>query len=54
MTNASFRGRMNLADSQHNVSGNIISQTIEGGLIKVFDPENKANRYTKYVPYWHI
>jgi hypothetical protein len=53
MTNASFRERMNLNDNQHNVSGSIISQTIEDDLIKVFDPENKANRYTKYVPYWH-
>lgn len=53
MTNASFRERMNLNDNQHNISWSIISQAVKMWLIKVLDPENKANRYTKYVPYWH-
>ena len=53
MTNSSFRERMNLDDNQHNISWSIISQTVEAWLIKVLDTENKANRYTKYVPYWH-
>lgn len=53
MTNSSFRERMNLSEKQYTVSSAIISQTMELWLIKVLDPENKANRYTKYVPHWH-
>jgi len=53
MTNSSFRERMNLEDNQHTISSNIIKQTIDSWLIKVLDSTNKANRYTKYVPFWH-
>lgn len=52
MTNSSFKERMNIKWS-HTIISNIISQTIESWLIKVLDPNNKANRYTKYVPSWH-
>ncbi|MDQ7022546.1 MAG: ATP-binding protein [Candidatus Gracilibacteria bacterium] len=52
MTNSSFKERMNIKGS-HTIISNIISQTIESGSIKVLDPKNKANRYTKYVPSWH-
>lgn len=53
MTNTSFRDRMNLEQKQYTVASWIISQTIDAWYIKVLDPENKANRHTKYVPIWH-
>lgn len=53
MTNSSFRERMNLTEEQRWISNKIINQAIEEWLIKVLDSENKANRYTKYVPFWH-
>lgn len=53
MSNSSFRERMWLTEAQHSTWSKIIKDTIESWLIKELDPENKANRYTKYVPFWH-
>ena len=30
----------------------IIGETIEAGLIKVYDPENRSRKHARYVPYW--
>jgi len=30
----------------------ILRKTIEAGFIKEEDPENKAKRYSKYIPFW--
>ncbi len=53
MNNASFRERMWLTEGQHSTSSKIIKDATELKLIKELDPENKAKRYTKYVPFWH-
>jgi len=30
----------------------VIKETILAGFIKEEDPENKAKRYSKYLPFW--
>ncbi len=30
----------------------IIADAIDAKLIRLYDEENKARRYTKYVPWW--
>ncbi|ULO00741.1 putative transcriptional regulator (AlbA domain) [Campylobacter sp. RM5004] len=52
MTNASLRARFKIGDKQHSKASKIISDTLEVGLIKQQDPENKSTKHTKYVPYF--
>lgn len=52
MTNASLRERLNLPDTQTSSVSRIIKETKESGKIKEFDPNNKAPRHQRYVPYW--
>jgi predicted HTH transcriptional regulator len=51
MTNASLRGRFAIDSRNSAVASRIIRDTVDAGLIKIFDPG--ANRkYFKYVPWW--
>ncbi len=52
LTNQSFRERMGIAEQNYSIASRIIADTIEEGLIKPYDPENKSKKLTKYVPYW--
>jgi predicted HTH transcriptional regulator len=52
MTNASLRERLNIADRNHAIASRIIGDTLEVGLIKPFDPENRSKRLAQYVPFW--
>ncbi len=52
MTNQTLRKRFNIAEKNYSTGSRIIKETIEAGLIKEFDPENKARRYSKYIPFW--
>lgn len=52
LTNASLCKRFGIEDKNKAIASRIIKGTLEKGLIKPFDPENKSNRYAKYVPYW--
>ena len=52
MTNPTLRERLSLPETQTSSVSRIIKEAVKGGLIKPFDPENKAPRYQKYVPYW--
>lgn len=52
MTNASLRERLNIADRNHAIASRIIADTLEMGLIKPFDPENRSKRLAQYVPFW--
>lgn len=51
MTNESFRGRLNIAASNHSVASRIISDTISAELIKL-DDTTKSRKYAKYIPVW--
>ncbi len=52
MTNQTLRERFNVDEKNYPMVSKIIKETIENGLIKEFDAENKAKRYTKYIPFW--
>jgi predicted HTH transcriptional regulator len=52
MTNASLRARLNIADRNHAIASRILGDTLEVGLIKPFDPENRSKRLAQYVPFW--
>lgn len=52
MTNASLRARFKIGDKQHSKASKIISDTLEAGLIKQQDPENKSTKHVKYVPFF--
>jgi hypothetical protein len=52
MTNSSFRERLWLPSTQTSWVSRIIKESIEIKDIKPFDPENKANKHQKYVPFW--
>lgn len=52
MTNQSFRERMGIEEKNYPMVSRIIADTIEAGLIKPYDPENKSRRHTRYIPMW--
>ena len=52
MTNSSLRERFGIESRNSSIASRIINDTIEADLIKVFNPENKAHRYNKYIPFW--
>ena len=52
MTNTSLRERFNLSDSQASVASQIISATIDAGLIKQDQSIGLSRKYARYVPYW--
>jgi ATP-dependent DNA helicase RecG len=52
MTNQTLRERFDIDDSNYPVISRMISEAKEAKMIKDFDAENKAPRYSKYVPFW--
>ena len=52
MTNQSLRERFGLNNRQSDVASRVVALALEGGLVKLEDPENSSRRYAKYVPYW--
>jgi predicted HTH transcriptional regulator len=52
MTNSTLRARLNIPKESHFVASKIISDTLEAGLIKDYDPSNKSKRYASYIPFW--
>jgi ATP-dependent DNA helicase RecG len=52
MTNQTLRERFKIDSENYPMVSKIIKDAIENGMIKEFDPENKARRYTKYIPFW--
>ena len=52
MTNQSFRERMGIAEANYPMASRIIADTLEAGLIKAYDPENKSKKLMKYIPSW--
>jgi ATP-dependent DNA helicase RecG len=52
MSNESLRKRLDIEDKNYPVASRIITDTIDQDLIKPFDPDMKANKHQKYVPYW--
>ena len=52
MTNQSFRERMGIEEQNYATASRIIADSITEGLIKLYDPDNKSKKYTKYIPFW--
>jgi ATP-dependent DNA helicase RecG len=52
MTNSTLRKRFGLSDKQHSKASKIISDTLEVGLIKPSDPENRSTKHIKYMPFF--
>lgn len=52
MTNESIRKRFGIDDKNYPAASRIIKAAVEAGVIMPSNPELKANRYQKYVPYW--
>lgn len=51
-TNKSLRDRFEVAEKNYPMVSKIISETIEAGLIKPYDPENKSRKQASYIPFW--
>jgi predicted HTH transcriptional regulator len=52
MTNQSLRGRFGIEEKNYSIVSRIITDTINAGLVKDYDSDNKSKKYAKYVPYW--
>ena len=52
MTNESLRNRFKIDEKNYPMASKIISETIEAGLVRLFDPLSKSKRHAKYVPFW--
>ncbi|MCB4756342.1 MAG: putative DNA binding domain-containing protein [Elusimicrobia bacterium] len=52
MTNASFRQRLGLRESQSPQAWKTIDSAVKQGLIKPGDPLSKSRKYAHYLPFW--
>ena len=52
MTNATLRERLSISDPNYAMASRIIADTMEAGLIKPFDPENRSRKHARYIPFW--
>ncbi|HEV7503396.1 MAG TPA: ATP-binding protein [Thermoanaerobaculia bacterium] len=52
MTNASLRRRFSIKDENYSIASRIIAETLDNGLIKPHDPENRSRKHARYVPFW--
>jgi ATP-dependent DNA helicase RecG len=52
LTNASLRDRFGISPGNAAIASRIISETVDAGLIKPDDPENRSRKHARYVPYW--
>lgn len=52
MSNQSFRERLGIEEKNYAIVSRIISDTLEKKYIKYEDPNNKSNKYMRYIPIW--
>lgn len=52
MTNATLRERFSISDKNYSIASRIIAETLEAGLIKPHDPENRSRKHARYLPFW--
>lgn len=52
MTNASLRKRFGIAEGNLAMVSRVISDAVEAGLIKPFDPSSRSRKLSQYVPFW--
>jgi predicted HTH transcriptional regulator len=52
MTNQTLRERFGIEEGNYPMASRIIADTLQEGLIKDFDPDNKSKKHSKYIPFW--
>jgi len=52
MNNTTLRERFQIKTENYPIASGIISDTIDAGLIKASDPNNKSKKYISYIPFW--
>lgn len=52
MTNATLRTRFGLPDNEYTKASAVIRDAQDAGVIVPDDPDNRAPRHAKYVPFW--
>jgi ATP-dependent DNA helicase RecG len=52
MTNQSLRGRFNLPENKIYLASQVITSTIEEGLIRPDERAGSSRKYARYVPFW--
>jgi predicted HTH transcriptional regulator len=52
MTNQTLRERFNIESHNYSIASRIIRESIEEGVIKEVDPDNKSRKYAGYIPFW--
>lgn len=52
MTNSSLRGRFGIQEQNRAQVSRVISDTVEAGMIKPYNPGSDSRRHASYVPYW--
>jgi len=52
LTNASLRERFNISEANSAQASRIIAETVEAGLIKPANPDNKSRKLMQYQPFW--
>lgn len=52
MTNQSLRGRFGLPEAKSAIASQVISATIEAGLIKPDEKVGGSRKYARYLPFW--
>jgi ATP-dependent DNA helicase RecG len=52
MSNLSLRERFKIDEKNAAIASRIIADTIEAGLIKDEEPNNKSKKYARYIPFW--
>ncbi|MDX2148005.1 MAG: ATP-binding protein [Planctomycetota bacterium] len=52
MTNSTLRDRFGLSSNEYTKASAVIRDALDAGVIVADNPENKAARHAKYVPFW--
>jgi ATP-dependent DNA helicase RecG len=52
MTNSSLRKRFGISEENLAMVSRVISDAVDAGLIKPFDPASKSRKLSQYVPFW--
>ncbi|MBF0448194.1 MAG: putative DNA binding domain-containing protein [Magnetococcales bacterium] len=52
MTNTSLRKRMGINSKNYSTASRIISDAVDAGLVRPFDPDNTSKKHQRYVPFW--
>ncbi|MFN9321009.1 MAG: ATP-binding protein [Chitinophagales bacterium] len=52
MTNQRLRVRLQIDEKNYSMVSRIFKESIDAGLIKEVDNENKSRKYARYIPFW--